>query len=50
MTVQDALCLIMLAMQMAAGVTASVSRTFVLVHTDTAADISYAIASDSRIG
>lgn len=46
-TVQDALRLIMLTMQIAAGVTASVSRTFVLVHTDTAADISNAIANDS---
>lgn len=49
-TVQDALRLIMLTMQIAAGVTASVSRTFVLVHTDTAADISNAIANDSREG
>lgn len=49
-TVQDALRLIMFTMQITAGVTASVSRTFVLVHTDTAADISNAIANDSRKG
>lgn len=47
-TIQDALRLIMLTMQIAASVTASVSRTFVLVHTDTAADIPAAIANDSR--
>ncbi|MDD4567022.1 MAG: DUF2121 domain-containing protein [Methanoculleus chikugoensis] len=49
-TIQDALRLIMLTMQIAASVTASVSRTFVLVHTDIAADISGAIANDSRKG
>lgn len=49
-TIQDALRLIMLTMQIAASVTASVSRTFVLVHTDIVADISSAIAKDSRKG
>jgi len=49
-TIQDALRLIMLTMQIAASVTASVSRTFVLVHTDIVADISSAIAKDSRNG
>ncbi|ABN57189.1 MULTISPECIES: MJ0548 connectase family domain-containing protein [Methanoculleus] len=47
-TIQDALRLIMLTMQIAASVTASVSRTFVLVHTDIAADVPAAIANDSR--
>jgi hypothetical protein len=47
-TIQDALRLVMLTMQIAASVTASVSRTFVLVHTDTAADIPGAIANDAQ--
>ncbi|WP_067073447.1 MJ0548 connectase family domain-containing protein [Methanoculleus horonobensis] len=47
-TIRDALRLIMLTMQIAASVTTSVSRTFVLVHTDTMADISGAIANDAR--
>ena len=49
-TIRDAMRLIMLIMQITASVTASVSRTFILVHTDIAADISGAIANDSRKG
>ncbi|WP_332448636.1 MJ0548 connectase family domain-containing protein [Methanoculleus sp.] len=41
-TLQDAMRLIMLTMQIAASVTASVSRTFVLVHTDQAVDLTHA--------
>ncbi len=47
-TVQDALRLIMLTMQITASVTASVSRTFVLVHTDLAANLADAVNRDSR--
>lgn len=47
-TLQDAMRLIMLTMQVAASVTASVSRTFVLVHTDLAADLVHAVGRDSR--
>ncbi len=47
-TIQDAMRLIMLTMQIAASVTASVSRTFILVHTDLAANLSDAIDQDSR--
>lgn len=47
-TIQDALRLIMLTMQIAASATASVSRTFVLVHTDLAANLADAIDRDSR--
>ncbi|MCM2465740.1 DUF2121 domain-containing protein [Methanoculleus oceani] len=47
-TVQDALRLIMLTMQITASVTASVSRTFVLVHTDLAANLTDAVNRDSQ--
>ena len=47
-TIQDALRLIMLTMQIAASATASVSRTFVLVHTDLAANLADAVDRDSR--
>lgn len=47
-TIQDALRLIMLTMQIAASVTASVSRTFILVHTDIVEDIPDTIARDTR--
>jgi hypothetical protein len=47
-TISDAIRLIMLTMQIAASVTASVSRTFILVHTELAASLSSAIEQDSR--
>jgi hypothetical protein len=47
-TISDAIRLIMLTMQIAASVTASVSRTFILVHTELAANLSSAIEQDSR--
>ncbi|CVK34221.1 MJ0548 connectase family domain-containing protein [Methanoculleus bourgensis] len=47
-TISDAIRLIMLTMQIAASVTASVSRTFILVHTDLAANLGSAIEQDSR--
>lgn len=47
-TIQDALRLIMLTMQIAASATASVSRTFILVHTDRAASLADAIERDSH--
>ncbi|WP_292396019.1 DUF2121 domain-containing protein [Methanoculleus sp. UBA303] len=47
-TVPDAMRVVMLTMQIAASVTASVSRTFMLVHTDLAANLSDAIDKDSR--
>ncbi|HOI59230.1 MULTISPECIES: DUF2121 domain-containing protein [unclassified Methanoculleus] len=47
-TLQDAIRLIMLTMQITASLTASVSRTFVLVHTDLSADLAHAIDRDSR--
>jgi len=47
-TLQDAMRLIMLTMQIAASVTASVSRTFVLVHTDQAVDLTRATGQDFR--
>ncbi len=46
-TVPDAVRLIMLTMQIAASVTASVSRTFILVHTDLAANLGSTIEQDS---
>jgi hypothetical protein len=45
-TLQDAIRIIMLIMQAAAGMTASVSRTFVLVHTDLAANLADAVHKD----
>jgi len=45
-TLQDAIRIIMLIMQAAAGMTASVSRTFVLVHTDLAVDLADAVRRD----
>jgi len=47
-TIQDAMRLLMLTMQITASVTASVSRTFILVHTDRAANLADAINRDSR--
>jgi len=47
-TVPDAMRVVMLTMQIAASVTASVSRMFMLVHTDLAANLSDAIDKDSR--
>jgi hypothetical protein len=47
-TLQDAMRLIMLIMQMAGGMTASVSRTFMLVHTDRAANLTELIGKDLR--
>ncbi|MCK8519660.1 MJ0548 connectase family domain-containing protein [Methanoculleus sp. 7T] len=47
-TIADAIRLIMLIMQIAASVTASVSRTFMLVHTELKADLADAIDQDSR--
>jgi len=47
-TIQDALRLLMLTMQRAASATASVSRTFILVHTDRAANLADAIDRDSH--
>jgi hypothetical protein len=47
-TIQDALRLLMLTMQIAASATASVSRTFILVHTDRAANLADAIDRDSH--
>ncbi|MEN6513433.1 DUF2121 domain-containing protein [Methanoculleus sp.] len=47
-TIPDAMRVVMLTMQIAASVTASVSRTFMLVHTDLAANLSDAIDKDSR--
>ncbi|MBP7410478.1 DUF2121 domain-containing protein [Methanoculleus sp. 10] len=47
-TVPEAMRVILLTMQMAASVTASVSRTFMLVHTDLAANLADAISRDSR--
>jgi len=49
-TVQDALRLIMLTMQVAASATASVSRTFILVHTDLVANLAEAVDRDSSKG
>lgn len=46
-TVPDAMRVIILIMQVAASMTASVSRTFILVHTDLAADLGSAIEQDS---
>ena len=46
--VPDAIRLIMLTMQVAASVTASVSRTFMLVHTDQVTDIMSVVDQDSR--
>lgn len=46
-TISDAVRIIMLIMQIAASVTASVSRTFMLVHTDLAADLADTINQDS---
>lgn len=48
-TVPDAMRVVMLTMQIAASVTASVSRMFMLVHTDLAANLSDAIDKDSRV-
>jgi len=48
-TVPDAMRVVMLTMQIAASVTASVSRTFMLVHTDLAANLADAIDKDSRV-
>lgn len=45
-TLQDAIRIIMFIMQVAAGMTASVSRTFVLVHTDLAANLADAVLAD----
>lgn len=42
-TLQDAIRIIMFIMQAAAGMTASVSRTFILVHTDLAANLTEAV-------
>ena len=47
-TLEDAIRLIMLTMQIAASATASVSRTFILVHTDRAANLADAIDRDSH--
>jgi hypothetical protein len=47
-SIPDAMRVIMLAMQAAASTTASVSRTFILVHTDLAANLGGAIDLDSR--
>lgn len=47
-SIPDAMRVIMLAMQAAASTTASVSRTFILVHTDLAANLGGAIDQDSR--
>jgi len=49
-TIQDALRLIMLTMQVAASATASVSRTFILVHTDVTANLVEAVDRDSLKG
>ncbi|MDV2482414.1 DUF2121 domain-containing protein [Methanoculleus sp. Wushi-C6] len=45
-TLQDAIRIIMFIMQAAAGMTASVSRTFVLVHTDLAANLADAVSRE----
>ncbi|MFY9195209.1 MAG: DUF2121 domain-containing protein [Methanoculleus sp.] len=47
-SIPDAMRVIMLTMQAAASTTASVSRTFILVHTDLAANLGGAIDQDSR--
>lgn len=47
-TIPDAMRVIMLAMQAAAAMTASVSRTFILMHTDITANLNGALAQDSR--
>lgn len=47
-SIPDAMRVIMLTMQAAASTTASVSRTFILVHTDLAANLGGAIDLDSR--
>jgi hypothetical protein len=47
-TLQDAMRIILLAMQMASTVTASVSRTFMVVHTASRADLTGAIQQDSQ--
>ncbi|MGB4052243.1 MAG: DUF2121 domain-containing protein [Methanoculleus sp.] len=47
-SIPDAMRVIMLTMQAAASTTASVSRTFILVHTDLAANLGGAIEQDSR--
>lgn len=48
-TVPDAMRLIMLTMQIAASMTASVSRTFVLVHTDIAGNLADAVDRGLRV-
>ncbi len=47
-SIPDAMRVVMLTMQAASSMTASVSRTFILVHTDLAASLSNAIEQDSR--
>ena len=48
-SVPDAIRLIMLIMQIAASVTASVSRTFILVHTDLTGNLDDAISQGLRV-